>query len=264
MNRIIFFLLVVFAFTTSLWAAGSPYQNYTASDNVLLGVTALGGVTSLYLDHHMSPLTPEQAARLDRQSINRFDRPATYLLSPRSATFSDYGLRAGLVLPIGLMVDQKIRDHAMDVGYLYVETMALTGVVTELTKVTTQRIRPWAYNDDVPLEKKKGREVKKAFFSGHTSATFAGGVFFAKVFSDFYPDSKWKPAVWASSLTLASAVGYWRFRAGRHYPTDVLVGALVGGAIAYYIPELHKSKKSTWSMQPGVDRPMMINVRLSF
>ncbi len=259
-----FLFYIIFLFAIKLFSEESPYQKYSSSDHILLGLTALAGFTSLYLEHHMQPLTPEEAARLDRQSVNRFDRSATYLLSPRSAKFSDYGLRSSLLLPLGLLAGERVRQHSTDVGYLYFETMAVTGVATELTKVLTQRLRPWAYNDAVPLERKKGKEVKKAFFSGHTSVSFAGCVLFAKLYEDFYPDSQWKPAIWGGSLAIASAVGYWRYRAGRHHPTDVIVGALVGGLIGYYVPELHKKEKSDFSMQTRADQPMMLGIRLSF
>jgi membrane-associated phospholipid phosphatase len=258
-----FFVTILFLFAVNLFSQ-SPYQKYSASDNILLGVTALAGFTTLYLEHHMAPLTAEQAAQLDRQSVNRFDRSATYLLSPRSAKLSDYGLRTSLLLPLGLLVDERIRKSSTHVGYLYFETMAVTGVATELTKVLTQRLRPWAFNDNVPLANKKGKEVKKAFFSGHTSVSFAGCVLFAKLYEDFYPDSEWRPYIWGGSLTIASAVGYWRYRAGRHYPTDVLVGALVGGLVAYYIPELHKKEKSNIVLQTNSAQPMMIGFQMSF
>lgn len=258
------FLFILCCVSVNLVANESPYKNYSSADNVVIGVSALAGLTSLYLEHQMNPLTPEQAARLDRNTVNRFDRPVTFLLSPRSAQFSDYGMRASLLLPLVFLADSRVRRHSGHVGYLYFETMAITGVVTELTKVTTQRLRPWAFNENVPLEKKKGKEIKKAFFSGHTSASFAGAVFFAKVFSDFYPDSRWKPVVWSGCLGLASAVGYWRVRAGRHYPTDVIAGALFGGVIAYVVPELHKKEGSSLLLSGAGDRPMMFSFRIDF
>ena len=83
-------LLLLFWFQS--WAQ-SPYKKYSSSDNVILGVTALSGLTTMYLEHKMPPLTPKEAATLDRMSINAFDRPATYYLSDRAAGFSDYGLQ---------------------------------------------------------------------------------------------------------------------------------------------------------------------------
>ncbi|MBN1559020.1 phosphatase PAP2 family protein [candidate division KSB1 bacterium] len=247
-----------------LAAAQSPYRSYSSADNILLGVTAAGGLTAHILAKNMTPLTPEQAALLDRDDINRFDRPATFNLSQRAATCSDYGMRAGLLLPLALLADANMRSESEKLAYLYLETMAITGVLTELTKVTAQRIRPWVYNENVPLEKKEGAEAKKSFFSGHTSAAFAGAVFFAKIFNDFHPDSRWTPYVWAGSLTLSSAVAYWRVRAGRHFPTDVIAGAIVGGAVAYLIPELHKRENSNTTLFASNNGTMMISVRFNF
>jgi len=242
--------------------AQSPYQSYSMKDNILLGVTAVGGLAAHLLGNNMAPLTPEQAALLDRDDINRFDRPATFYLSEQAATCSDYGLRTSMLLPVALLADAKMRSEAGKIAYLYLETMAITDVLTELTKVTAQRIRPWVYNEKVPLEQKEGVEAKKSFFSGHTSTSFAGTVFVAKVFSDFYPDSKWTPYVWTGSLSLATAVAYWRVRAGRHFPTDVIAGAIVGGAVAYFIPELHKRENSNVAL--FAPQPIMINIQLTF
>jgi len=41
------------------------------------------------------------------------------------------------------------------------------------------------------------------------------------------------------SLAAASATGYLRVRAGKHYWSDVVVGALVGGAVGLLVPLLH-------------------------
>ncbi|MBN1466404.1 phosphatase PAP2 family protein [candidate division KSB1 bacterium] len=261
MHRRVFLSSLLFL---KLAAAQSPYRSYSPADNILLGVTAAGGLTAHILGNNMAPLTPEQAAALDRDDINRFDRPATFNLSQEAATCSDYGMRAGLLLPLALLADATMRTEADDVAYLYLETLAVAGVLTELTKVTVQRIRPWVYNEEVPLEKKEGVEAKKSFFSGHTSASFAGTVFVAKVFSDFHPDSKWTPYIWAGSLSLASAVAYWRVRAGRHFPTDVIAAAFVSGAVAYFIPELHKRENSNTALRVSATQPMMISLRYNF
>ena len=262
MNRFIL-AVSIFCFTRFLYSQ-SPYEKYSATDNAILGVTALGGLTSLYLDHKMEPLTPKFAATLDRNDVNPFDRPATYNLSDDAVRLSDYGLYAGMMLPLGLLADSRIRQGSPRVAYLYLETMAITGVLTELAKVTVQRIRPWVYNENVPLKKKEGKEGKKSFFSGHTSVSFAGSIFFAKVYSDYYPDSKWTPYIWGGSIALSSAVGYWRVRAGRHFATDVIVASLVGGAVAYFIPELHKKQAQNMRNQSHSAEPMMVGFRVNF
>lgn len=85
-------------------------------------------------------------------------------------------------------------------------------------------------------------DIEDSFFSGDASSTAFGLVFFAKVFNDYYPDSKWRPVVWGLSLSGVAAGSYFRVKSGKHFPTDVIVGSIVGGGIGYLIPHLHKKK----------------------
>ena len=58
--------------------------------------------------------------------------------------------------------------------------------------------------------------------------------------NDFYPDSKAKPIIWTSAALIPAITGYLRVKAGRHFTSDVLVGFLVGAAVGWVIPELHR------------------------
>jgi hypothetical protein len=64
-------------------------------------------------------------------------------------------------------------------------------------------------------------------------------IFFAKVFNDYFPDTKWKYGVWAVSITGTIIEAYFRAKSGEHFPTDVIAGSLVGGSIGFFIPHLH-------------------------
>lgn len=80
------------------------------------------------------------------------------------------------------------------------------------------RKRPFVTYPD--LITKKSEAGSPSFPSGHTSQAFAT----ATSLSLAYP--KWY--VIAPSLLWAGAVGYSRMELGVHYPSDVLVGALIG------------------------------------
>lgn len=82
-----------------------------------------------------------------------------------------------------------------------------------------------------------------SFFSGHTAAAFTVATFVWKVVTDIHEDSIWMKLLWGSSLTLAAMTGYARVEAGKHYPSDVIAGAVVGFAIGYLVLMLHKKKK---------------------
>ena len=105
------------------------------------------------------------------------------------------------------------------------------------------RSRPFVYNEDFSLSKKQTVGARHAFFSGHTSLTAASCFFTARVFSDYFPDSKYKPLVWAGAILVPATVGYLRVAAGKHFPTDVITGYAIGATIGMLIPHLHKKIK---------------------
>jgi len=96
----------------------------------------------------------------------------------------------------------------------------IVGGLTSLTKRVTLRPRPLVYNELVPFSDKQQKNSRYAFFSGHASVSAANSIFAAKVFSDYFPDSKWKPIVWSAAILIPTSTAYLRVKAGKHYPTD--------------------------------------------
>jgi membrane-associated phospholipid phosphatase len=91
-----------------------------------------------------------------------------------------------------------------------------------LLKEIVKRPRPYLTYPDL---KNVTEESSWSFPSGHTSSAFA----FATSMSLSYP--KWYVIV--PTYTLASAVGFSRMYLNVHYPSDVLVGAILGSASAW-------------------------------
>ncbi|MGB0369657.1 MAG: phosphatase PAP2 family protein, partial [Flavobacteriales bacterium] len=128
---------------------------------------------------------------------------------------------------------------------IYAETALLTLGVTEFFKAGVRRPRPFTYNPDVAMHVKTERDARFSFLSGHTSITAALCFTTAKVFSDYSDNSTHKALVWTSAAVLPLITGVLRVEAGKHFPTDVISGYLVGGAIGYLVPWLHKRKPLT-------------------
>ena len=83
------------------------------------------------------------------------------------------------------------------------------------------------------------------------ASTAYGMTFFAKVFSDYYPESKYRKWVWGASIAGTTAGAYFRAKSGKHFPTDVIIGSAVGGAFGYFIPHFHKKRDGkALSFQP--------------
>jgi membrane-associated phospholipid phosphatase len=127
------------------------------------------------------------------------------------------------------------------------EVAGLTWVTTTLVKDLVGRRRPYAYNESLDAEERVAlaggdpRHVVRSFPSGHASMSFAAAVFAATVVSDTAPGNRaLGTTVWTVSLGLAGLAGWSRVQGGVHFPSDVVAGALLGGAIGYAVPRAHR------------------------
>ncbi len=65
----------------------------------------------------------------------------------------------------------------------------------------------------------------------------------AKVYSDYHSElGNKKYWIFAAAVIPPSLVGYYRFKAMKHFPTDILTGFVVGATAGILIPELHRIK----------------------
>ena len=194
----------------------------------------------------------DEIRALDPASINVFDRGTTQNWSPTWGHRSDQFrmvVMGGAALYLGgeglrAAFDGRA-DDALTLGALLGEAALLTAGATYLTKVMVGRRRPFLYNGELSVEERYqiassgGDNPTMSFFSGHSSAAFAAATFASSVFQDIHGTSAWSNQVWGSTLSLAGLTAYGRVKAGVHFPTDVIVGALVGGSIGYLVPRLH-------------------------
>ena len=123
-----------------------------------------------------------------------------------------------MMYTIGLIQkDSLIKQKALFIG----ETFLASAFITIASKSIIKRDRPYVTHPSIqPLSV----EGSYSMPSAHTSSAFAT----ATSLSMAYP--KWYVVV--PSFVWASSVGYSRMHLGVHYPSDVLVGALVGSGSA--------------------------------
>ena len=98
-------------------------------------------------------------------------------------------------------------------------------LVTNITiKPLVERARPWLDWPIVPLVTEGD---PNSFPSGHTCAAFAAGLSWARAL----------PWRWGRAAAVIAAVcmGLARLYVGVHYPTDVLVGAVIGALCAWVV-----------------------------
>jgi len=247
----------------------SPYQHFSFKSELPF-IGGLAGLTvTNFLIANPSPLTAEDILQLDEQRINSFDRYAISRNSKKAQNLSDIFLTGVLVLPTIFLSNHHTRKDIFPLLIMSIEVVGINYALTSITKKLVQRTRPLAYNSAFPLEEKTTENARVSFFSGHTSHTAALSFLTAKVIMDYHPEAKAgiKAGIWAFAASIPAITGYLRVRAGKHFPTDTIVGFLAGGLVGIMIPTLHKSKHHRIAKKVKIQPSLgigMASVRVSF
>lgn len=241
-NKLTNIILTVFLlFISNLSYGQNEFELNKTRELIITGISSSLLITSLYLEHKQLQITLKEIENLNPNKLNSLDRRATQYFSEDLSSVSDYLLYTSISLPILFSFIPKTQKELNELGIMYLETLTLTYGLTNLTKNLTHRYRPYVYNKDIPIVKKLDSDSRKSFFSGHTSFAFASSIFFAKIISQYSISKQTKNLIWAGSISLATSVGLLRYFSGYHFPSDIFAGAIVGGFIGYFIPEIHKT-----------------------
>ncbi|PKL17581.1 MAG: phosphoesterase PA-phosphatase [Spirochaetae bacterium HGW-Spirochaetae-5] len=256
-------ILLIIILTQAI-AFSSPYKLSPVMDGILIGSgTALYGF-SIYSDKYADPLTDSQIAELSENDINILDRPAAHHRSASSAQWSDAAVTSIMISPAAFLAAEKTRNDLLTIGVMYGESILITTGLCGSIKNIVHRKRPYTYNSDVPDEEKKKKDSVRSFYSGHTANAFNSAVFISTVYSEYYPENSWRFCIWGASLSAASLTGYLRYRAGKHYPTDIIAGAVTGSTTGWLIPALHRQGNENISFQITAGDETMIAVIMTF
>ena len=240
-------------------------QYYTASFKkdaaplaVGLGLTALG----LVLENNADRAVLEEINLLDRNDLNFLDRGTVDNFSATAQTVSDVILYSAATMPFITYFSNKCRSNGGVIALMALETGLLTGGITNIIKATASRYRPFNYNPMVDESIKLGDSSRKSFISGHASTTASFAFLTARIITDIHPDMKNKYVIWSVAATIPAVIGALRVRAGKHFPTDVIGGYLVGATVGYFIPSMHLVKDNNLNISTNGISGM--NVSLKF
>ena len=171
------------------------------------------------------------AQNLDIDLLKKINVNRNMTLDPAFKTITNSAVPISIATPvviysIGLIQkDSLMKQKALFIG----ETFLASAFVTIALKEIIKRERPYVNHPEIIPHSLEG---SYSMPSGHTSTAFAT----ATSLSMAYP--KWYVVV--PSFVWASSVGYSRMHLGVHYPSDVLIGALVGSGSAILT---HKANK---------------------
>jgi membrane-associated phospholipid phosphatase len=181
----------------------SPWHITGSDVKWLVPVGAAAGTLFIF-DHRIS-----DAAKAD-----------TGLRTP-SNIVSNAGNVAPYAVPGALLLFGALKHdaHASEAGRLGAEAEVDAEVIVQVLKFASHRTRP-------------NLSDNKSFPSGHAMSAFA----LAAVMSREYHD---KPLIRFGSYGFATAVGLARVGGLNHFPSDVLVGAVLGELIGEYVVHHH-------------------------
>src|SRR5438552_16925235 len=203
------------------WAAGSVGA---------AGALALIPV-ALKLPHGPPPCAP-----CDPASVPGIDRSALHNASASAATASSVAL--GGVVGAAAFVSLHGLDPAerRGNGAVLLNSLAWTQATTAWLKVLVHRCRPVLLTADAPAAASRP-EHRQAFPSGHASLAFAAATTYLVIARREQLPHRARNAI----LLYAGAVGVAALRVtgGKHFPTDVAGGAVLGSGIGWLTATVH-------------------------
>lgn len=184
----------------------------------------------------------EDVSSLNKNQINGFDRWAANVYHPDAELESDKIFYGAMPLPLLLLIDKEIRKDALKIAVLYTEALSITGTLYT-SSTYFNRYRPAAYSDALTIDQKRSGNQRNSFFAGHVALVATSTFFTAKVYSDYHPHSKFRWVLYGVAIGATGATGYLRHRAGKHFPSDIVLGTAIGALSGILVPQAHKSKK---------------------
>jgi undecaprenyl-diphosphatase len=218
-----------------------------ADGTVVVGAASVAGLLELVIStNELQAQPPGPVSNL--LSIDRL--AVTQHIDPNAGLYSNIGLysAAGFaVLDTFLSGGRNGWDAAVVDGIMYSESVALTLALTGFSKIAVRRARPVAYKDCAAANAQarsttcSSTDLELSFFSGHASTVSAIGATATYLAFERAGSAAARPWITlAASVGLTAFVSVERVRAGKHFPTDVLAGALTGATIGILVPHLHR------------------------
>ena len=214
-------------------ASGEPFALRLEVDLPVMVMSAPVGSAWL-LRNELSPAA--FAPRCDRSGLAGFDRGVAGRYDADMRLASDLGVAALLAGGASvLLLDGGWVDFAIGS-----ESVLVASALAVTTMLAVRRPRPWLYGDEAPLADRERGGSSVSFPSGHTANAFALALALFQIEHARHPSSSAPYWLLAGTGVVALTVGTTRVLAGDHFPSDVLAGAVLGSAVGWAVPALHR------------------------
>lgn len=222
-------------------AAAAPAVAQTGADRyrvrpwpegVVLGVTAVAALApTLFADR----LPHATCLPCDPSRVPRFDRFAIGPVRQMPKRFSDGTLVVTVLGAVFLAGREAPGGGRTEDIAVVAQSVVLTGAATNWIKTLVHRPRPQLYDSS---STRAVPDDGLSFPSGHASASFAAAAAYAGI-------QHWRGTAGrrgdetALLFGTAALTATLRVAARRHFPSDVVTGAVIGTAIGLAVPRLY-------------------------
>lgn len=166
------------------------------------------------------------------------DGLAQYRLAPKTARVSD-GMAMGTAVAAGVLTLALPKNQRTEYMVVGLQNVWLTANITQTVKVLAARNRPYT---QAPGFVSGSPDDHYSFFSGHSSITASVATTALMVALNQRDLVSWgRPAAYAAG-GLALTTAALRIAAGKHYPSDVVTGLLVGIGVSIINTKLHETQ----------------------
>ena len=206
-----------------------------------------GGISGLAMGLGLvSQLIPIRSHDAWNSELLGIDEDMRDNFSPRAMHVADAMLGLSLGAPAIYLMGSTIDDADGDKLLLYGQSIAVNALLAGVTKRLVQRPRPYTYSRD-PVARRfvaaAGDDAYLSFYSGHSALSFGAAVTGAYLLGASGANSTATSIAWGGGLGVAAATATMQVRAGKHFPSDVVIGSVVGIAVGYLVPALHADGK---------------------
>ncbi len=218
-------LLALLAPRPAAAAAPEPLHLDVTRSSLVTGALLTGALASGLLQDW---LTPARCRVCGAGGLDTWTRDQLRWRDGRgAATASDVMLAGVPLAAAGALLASSFgagdSRTALEDALMMVEATSAALLATQVAKLAVARLRPYAWADP---SGEHDPDSRRSFWSGHTALTFAAASA-AGTIARLRGYGSW-PWIMGLGLAGATATGWLRMAADRHWATDVAVGALVG------------------------------------
>lgn len=245
LKAVFFILLFLTCKKNTLFSQTPAVRGYqiNKTKDIIYASASLGSFGAFYYLQHryVSPLSPYQVGQLDPSSIPAYDKVAIHHYDITARKLSNILIYSTFLARVGIFYTKKKPNNMIAIGVVGYQSIFLSQALAAGAKLTL-RNRPLMYNPNAPMDLKTESDARFSFFSAHTATVSTICFTTALAYQLYFPESKYKKLMWASAITLPALEGFLRVKAGKHYPSDVLTGYLIGLGSSYLMHKLHLRK----------------------